>query len=244
VSGRFKVFVDFDGTITRGDVGNGLFRTFGGTACETLVARYRAGEIGARECFRGEAAAMGRCSLTALDRWIDGQEIDNSFGAFAAFCSGAGLELAIVSDGLDYYIRRILDRHGLGAVRFHANVLSFTDPAEDGTARAVVAFPHADAECDQCACCKRNIILTATADDEILCYVGEGFSDRCPAGYADIVFARDELQTYCQEKNISYYPYRTFADVTARMSELVARGRVRPRRQAQANRRAAFIRES
>lgn len=238
------MFVDFDGTITRHDVGNGLFRTFGGSACDALVARYRAGEISARECFRGEAAAMGRCSPAALDRWIDEQSIDESFGSFTAFCEDAGMDLAIVSDGLDYYIRRILDRHGLGGVPFYANALSFTDWSDDGTAVARVSFPYADAECDRCACCKRNVVLTATGDDEILCYVGEGFSDRCPAGFADIVFARDELQAHCQEKNISYYPYRTFADVTARMSEIVARVRVRPRRQALANRRAAFMRES
>jgi 2-hydroxy-3-keto-5-methylthiopentenyl-1-phosphate phosphatase len=149
-----------------------------------------------------------------------------------------------VSDGLDYYIRRILDRRGLGGIRLYANALSFADRGEDGTARAHVAFPHADAECGCCACCKRNIVLTSTADDEILCYVGEGFSDRCPAGFADIVFARDALQTYCQEQNISYYPYENFAGVAARMSELIAHSRVRPRRQALANRRAAFIRES
>jgi 2-hydroxy-3-keto-5-methylthiopentenyl-1-phosphate phosphatase len=238
------MFVDFDGTISRQDVGNGLFRRFGGAACDALVARYHAGEIGARECFRGEAAAMGRFSVADMDRWIDLQEIDESFGAFAAFCAEAGMELAIVSDGLDYYIRRILAPRGLGGIRLYANALSFEDLREDGTARAQIAFPHADAECGCSGSCKRNIVLTTTADDEILCYVGEGFSDRCPATFADIVFARDALQTYCQEQNISYFPYTSFADVAARMGELIARPRVRPRRQAQANRRAAFIRES
>ena len=238
------MFVDFDGTISRRDVGNGLFRAFGGPACDALVARYRRGEIGARDCFRGEAEAMGRFSVADMEAWIDAQEIDESFGPFVTFCADAGMELAIVSDGLDFYIRRILERRGLGGVRLYANTLSFEDRAADGTARARVAFPHADAECGCCGCCKRNIVLTSTADEEILCYVGDGFSDRCPAGYADIVFARDALQTHCQEQNISYYPFTTFAEVAARMGELIAHSRVRPRRQALAHRRAAFIRES
>ncbi|MBP1678856.1 MAG: hypothetical protein H6Q29_767, partial [Bacteroidetes bacterium] len=36
-----RLFIDFDGTITRDDVGNLFFRTFGGPACDDLVGRYR-----------------------------------------------------------------------------------------------------------------------------------------------------------------------------------------------------------
>ena len=38
----------------------------------------------------------------------------------------------------------------------------------------------------------------------MIVYVGDGYSDRCPVQYADIVFAKGDLQTYCQEQNISY----------------------------------------
>ncbi len=239
-----RVFVDFDGTITRQDVGNALFRTFGGPACDRLVEQYRAGGLGARECFRGEAAAMGRFRVEAFNAFIDAQEIDGSFRGLVDLCDSASIDLRIISDGLDYYITRILAARGFAGIPFFANTLSLVDAQEDGTARAAVAFPHADAGCDRCACCKRNIMLTLSADEDVICLIGDGYSDRCPARYADIVFAKDALRTWCQQENISYYPYSSFEDVTARLRTLASRPRLRPRRRAAENRRAAFARES
>jgi 2-hydroxy-3-keto-5-methylthiopentenyl-1-phosphate phosphatase len=239
-----RLYVDFDGTITRGDVGNIFFRTFGGSACDELVERFRAGDITARECFLGEARAMGRVIPHDLERLIDAQEIDPSFTALVAFCRERGVHLLIVSDGLDYYIRRILERHGCGEVQFVSNAAALVREEVDGRAEVSVTFPHADAACDRCACCKRNIVLTRSAEDDIIAYAGEGFSDRCPVRYADIVFAKDVLQTYCQNENISYYPYASFDDVVARLRLLLERSRLRPRARAEAERRAAFRHES
>ena len=239
-----RLFVDFDGTITRGDVGNLFFRTFGGAACDELVRRFRAGEITARECFLGEAEAMGRVSSGALEELVDAQEIDPSFRDLVAFCRDREVDLLIVSDGLDYYIRRILGRHGCGEVPFVSNVATLVRPGGDGRIEVSVAFPHADAQCERCACCKRNIMLTSSAEEDIIAYVGEGYSDRCPVRYADIVFAKDVLQTYCQNENISYYPYETFDDVVVRLRRLLERTRLRPRSRAAVERRAAFRHES
>jgi 2-hydroxy-3-keto-5-methylthiopentenyl-1-phosphate phosphatase len=239
-----RLFVDFDGTITRGDVGNIFFRTFGGSACDELVRRFRAGEITARECFLGEAKAMGRVSSGDLDELVDAQEIDPSFRDLVAFCREREVDLLIVSDGLDYYIRRILGRNGCADVPFVSNVVTLVGPGGDGRMEVSVAFPHSDAGCDRCACCKRNIMLTASSEEDVIAYVGEGFSDRCPVRYADIVFAKDVLQTYCQNENISYFPYETFDDVVARLRRLLERPRLRPRPRAAVERRAAFRHES
>jgi 2,3-diketo-5-methylthio-1-phosphopentane phosphatase len=239
-----RLFVDFDGTITRTDVGNAFFRTFGGSACDELVARFRAGDIGARDCFLGEARAMGRVIPHDLERLVDAQEIDPSFRTLVAFCRERGVHLLIVSDGLDYYIRRILERHGCGDVQFVANTASLVRARPDGRVEVSLSFPHADAVCETCACCKRNIMLTSSAEDDIIAYAGEGFSDRCPVRHADIVFAKDVLQTYCQNENISYYPYASFDDVVARLRRLLAGSRLRPRARAGAERRAAFRHES
>ena len=239
-----RLFVDFDGTITRTDVGNLFYRTFGGSACDELVRRFRAGEINARDCFLGEAQAMGRVIPGALDSLVDAQEIDPTFIDLVAFCRARDVDLLIVSDGLDYYIRRILRRNGCGDVPFVSNVATLLRPGEDGRVEVSLAFPHADAGCDRCACCKRDIMLTRAAEEDIIAYAGEGFSDRCPVRYADIVFAKDDLQTYCQNENISYYPYAAFDDIVARLDGILDRPRVRHRARAALSRRAAFRHES
>ncbi|HEY4612759.1 MAG TPA: 2-hydroxy-3-keto-5-methylthiopentenyl-1-phosphate phosphatase, partial [Bacteroidota bacterium] len=106
----------------------------------------------------------------------------------------------------------------------------------------VPSFPYRDEECDRCGNCKRNHLLTISGDDDVLVYVGDGISDRCPVRYADIVFAKHSLVSYCQRQNISYYRYRTFGDVQARLEALLAQKRVRQRREAAIARRDVFMR--
>lgn len=233
-----KVFVDFDGTITRNDVGNEFFVAFGGDICRDYIARYRCGEHTAKELFRLEVKALGQLNRISALEFFRTQEIDPSFGRFVDFCTTRSIGVQIVSDGLDFYIDAILSHHGIGTVPVSANRIVFHD---DGTAG--IEFPHDDAECTRCACCKRNIIAAAAGDDDVVVYIGEGYSDRCPVRYADIVFAKDDLQRYCQEMNITYHLYRDFDDVTRRLAEILSRKRMKQRREAAIARRELFISE-
>jgi 2,3-diketo-5-methylthio-1-phosphopentane phosphatase len=235
-----RVYIDFDGTITTRDVGNALFITFGGEVCDELVRSYRAGHLSARQCFLGEAAAVGALDQKLFENFVAEQPIDPSFPEFVDYCTTRRFEAVVLSDGLDLYIRPILERHGLQGLQWFAN--HATTEGNGGVLR--LEFPHGNAECDRCACCKRNIMLTGSSENDVIVYVGEGFSDQCPAGYADVVFAKDALQTYCQKHNISYLPYRTFGDVRRKMDLLAGRGHLRKRHRAEVRRREAFIGEA
>jgi 2-hydroxy-3-keto-5-methylthiopentenyl-1-phosphate phosphatase len=86
-------------------------------------------------------------------------------------------------------------------------------------------------------------MLTQAGDDDIIAYVGEGYSDQCPVQYADIVFAKDALQTFCQRMNISYYVYSSFGDVIERLNVLLAKKRLHKRLTADVKRRDIFMQE-
>jgi 2,3-diketo-5-methylthio-1-phosphopentane phosphatase len=237
-----KIFVDFDGTITKADVGNQFFLTFGGSRCQAFVDAYHAGVIGAKECFRLEAAEITALEHDALEEFLERQELTPGFEVFLEFCRASGIGVTVVSDGLDLYIRGILGRHGADGVRVFSNRADLPGTRDGGPA-VRLEFPHACDECDRCACCKRNVLLTEAGEEDVIAYVGEGFSDRCAVEYADIVFAKDDLQRYCQEKNITHYLYKDFHDVTRRLETLLRRGRLRKRRRAELKRRAAFLSE-
>ena len=115
-----------------------------------------------------------------------------------AFCREA-LHLSVVSDGMEYYIRRILGRFGLDELDVHANILSLVADGSLTDVRFVPQFPNRDEVCDRCASCKRNYLVTSSADDDLIVYIGEGYSDRCPVQFADLVFAKDVLKNYCRE---------------------------------------------
>jgi 2,3-diketo-5-methylthio-1-phosphopentane phosphatase len=236
-----KIYVDFDGTVTLNDVGDHLFSELGGRRCELLVQDYLEGKIGARECFIGECEASGAVRMERLEEIVDQQEIDPTFKDFVQFCEGRSIPFYVLSDGFDYYIDRILGRHGLKQVKFLSNHLEFHPVDGVGLLSLVPVFPYRDSECDRCANCKRNHLLTLSAEEDIIVYVGDGYSDRCPSRYADIVFAKGDLIRYCREENLSYYEYRTFRDVIDRLEKVLSQKRIRKRWQAELRRREAFL---
>jgi 2-hydroxy-3-keto-5-methylthiopentenyl-1-phosphate phosphatase len=242
-----KIFLDFDGTITKSDVGDQLFEKFGGAVCKSFVSDYRRGLISAVSCFRLESVACGEVHIKLFDDFILKQKIDPSVKDFLVFCEKSGFGCYIVSDGMDYYIEKILTHNGIVNIPYFANHLDLIPAGHKEMVTLNPSFPFTDEECDRCACCKRNIMLTNSADDDFIVYVGEGYSDLCPVRYADVVFAKDELLRFCREEKIPHSEYSSFSDVLRILREKTGRKnftgkmKLKKRRQAQLARRDVFI---
>lgn len=205
---KIAILCDFDGTVAREDVGNLLFRTFStnGDAMR-VVDRWKRGEISSRECLEKEVA-LAVLAPDTLQSFVRERKIDPYFKDFHDFTRKRGIEVVILSDGLDYYIERMLVRNGLGEIEFFSNRLCATN---DGYA---VKFPHYDKlECTDCGCCKTHHLLRYRERGYYIIYVGDGLSDRCPCESADLVFAKGDLLRHCQEKAIGYIEFRNFRDV-------------------------------
>jgi 2,3-diketo-5-methylthio-1-phosphopentane phosphatase len=233
---NLKVFADFDGTVSAVDVGNLLYRTLGDAeACEAIVRSWKEEEISSRECLLRESATIPPLHDGEFDSFIDAQSLDPGFEALLAFCRGHGIELTVVSDGLDYYIARIFRNAGVTDVRFFSNHLEFTDDR-----RFRITFPYPDEECTHCANCKRNHLLAGSGEEDVIVYIGDGKSDWCAARHADIIFAKRDLARYCTRERIPYHQFTTLHDVVEQLERIVARKRLRRRRQAELSRRAVF----
>ena len=237
-----KIFCDFDGTVTVDDVGENFFHTFGNEEIPKILDDLYAGRIMPRECYDREFAVLQGLTLSSCEDFISKQTIDPHFREFTEWCREQKIDFWILSDGFDFYIGRILERFELANIPFLSNHLAMSAPVHGyaGDLHVEPKFPFTDSECDQCANCKRNHMLTLSGDDDIIVYVGDGISDRCPARYADIVFAKGRLVKYCQEENITYFEYRTFRQVIDRMKDLTGRKRLKKRREAEMHRRDLF----
>jgi|ERR1041385_1008086 2,3-diketo-5-methylthio-1-phosphopentane phosphatase len=242
-----NIFIDFDGTITRQDVGDAMFEHCGGNQSIQAVNDYRESKISAVECFVRECDACSEVDKSALDDFLDAQEIDPTFKDFIDFCRAQSMTPCILSDGMDYYIKRILVNNGVGDVHFFSNKLDLVPVNGSTRVQFQPSFPYTDEVCDRCACCKRNHMLSLSGDEDVIVYVGEGYSDRCPARYADVVFAKDDLLKYCRQENIPFFEYQSFADIVKRLTLLLNQHTpakypgLRKRRQAELARREAFI---
>ncbi len=204
----FKVFCDFDGTVALNDVGENFFQTFcPKDKIEIILADLYEQKITPRECYEKEFDVLSHVTKKQFDDFVEEQRIDPYFAEFVHFCREQEVDLFIVSDGFDLYIKKILDKYGLGDISVLTNHLAFDLEEKNDRMHFKPEFPFADCECQMCANCKRNHLVTLSGDEDMIVYIGDGISDRCPVRYADIVFAKDKLIAYCQEENITYIGY-------------------------------------
>lgn len=234
-----RVFCDFDGTVCLQDIGAQFFRKFAADKAKNFSEDLLDGSITMQEWLNRLCEAIPHISREEFNAFVDQFSIDPSFGDFVRFAEERGMPLTVLSDGLDAYVGRVLSNAGLQRVPFFANHVEFVDSGEGG--KLVVTFPYTDAECRCCGNCKRNHMLVSSADDDIIVYCGDGFSDRCPARYADIVFAKRQLIRYCQQQNITYNEFNRFGDVREKMEQILQRKRIRHRQEAAMARREIFM---
>jgi len=207
-----KLFVDFDGTVTVRDVGDGIFTRFLPPELiesgwfEKGLADWKAGLISSHECLttQCEKAAV---SEKELQEEIEGYALTPGFASIVTYCRRHRIPVMILSDGLDYYIEYILAKYGISDIPYRSNHMYFNDGVLG------VDFPYIDRGCGRCGNCKRWHIDMQHRDGETVVYVGDGYSDRYAVHSADIVFARGDLAEYCESAGVDYIPYEDFYGV-------------------------------
>ncbi len=215
------IFCDFDGTISRRDVGYSLFHHFSSGRNDALLPDWKSGRMSSREVLTREAE-MVDAKPGEIMAYLEQFEIDRGFVGFLALCRKNRIEPVILSDGLDIYIRVILARYKLTDLTVISNVGILT---EKGIA---VEFPRTNVECLRCGNCKGEIIdeyRAAAGTDCRTVFVGDGYSDTCATRSADLLFAKKDLAQYCREKHIPYNDYDNFDEVT---SHLLRAGYLQP----------------
>jgi 2-hydroxy-3-keto-5-methylthiopentenyl-1-phosphate phosphatase len=116
---QFKIFIDFDGTITRNDVGEEIFRKFlAEDIVNKIVEDLLTDKISARECWEKLCRSVPAINEKEFDEFIHSQEVDSSLHRFIDYCENNGFQTFVLSDGFDYYIDKILKREKLNHLRF------------------------------------------------------------------------------------------------------------------------------
>ena len=235
----YIVFTDFDGTISPTDIGDAMFERFGDApSCLRSYDLFCQGDIDARECWRQGCATISSVTRKEFEAFALQHPIDEGFKPFLNYCASKKISVIVLSDGFDAYIDPVLVREELAWLPRFSNRLLFHT---NGTVEPF--FPFTDAECNQCANCKRNHVLTNAGDDHVIVYIGDGHSDRCPVRYADIVFAKGELVRFCEMNNITFHRFASFSDILHKFRSIVEKGKPRKRRTAELARREIFMME-
>ena len=197
---------DFDGTITSDNLADFLYLKF--ASCGSKYSDLWAEEkISTREeielSFRHISA-----SKQEMEFALSEIPIDSCFKNFIEFCRENEIEAAIISDGLEWAIRYVLEFNGIPTdLKIFANQVFFT---KEGFS---FNFPYFDNRNPLAGVYKPTILNQFKKQGYRVVLIGDGRTDMEAAMVADFVHARDELLIFCRKKGIPAHAYENFCEI-------------------------------
>lgn len=207
-------FIDFDGTIINQDSLDLLFENFSDNKWKIYDKKWERFEIGSLENL---TYAFSTFDLTRnkLDYIIDKLEIDKSFYNFLTNIHKNNFGYMIISEGIDYIIRKtlfknipknfnkhILNNLNICSNKYHKNKIIFSNNSQH------CCYLE---ECKICSNCKYLITKEILSKEKI--YIGDGLSDRFGILNCNIIYAKKKLLTHCKKYNIEHKYFNTFEDI-------------------------------
>ena len=197
---------DFDGTTTERDTSFFLLDAFAQGDWRQLLQEYKEHKISVGQ-FNTQAFAMVKADKEALLRTMRGKvKMRAGFQELVAYCAKRGFRLVIVSNGLDFYIKAILEEIGMENLEVYAAQTQFHSEGM----KVQYIGPNGEQLNDGL---KEAYIKLFLGQGYRVMYVGNGDSDIYPAKYAQQIMARSELLDYCKENNLVYKPFDDLTDV-------------------------------
>jgi HAD superfamily phosphoserine phosphatase-like hydrolase len=210
------VVSDFDGTIVSQDLPELVLSHFGEEGWEEYDRLVLGGELGLEECIRKQyqmIRASSKRQILVLVR--DHSDIRPGFKEMAKLCQKRGIELVIVSAGIDFIIDYVLKLHGLQRFKVICPTTEFTSEG------ILVEYPEelSDAGYKDF---KDALIAGYEQRGYQVTFIGDGTSDLSPMIRADKVFVIEgsELEEECHKRNLSCVPIEDFRPVVEYLRSL------------------------
>jgi 2-hydroxy-3-keto-5-methylthiopentenyl-1-phosphate phosphatase len=203
---KILVQCDFDGTVTIDDISFMLLDAFAKGDWHVINQEYADGKISVGQ-FNERAFGLVRASKKDMLSYIERRVVIRpGFDEFIAVCRKKGFRLVIVSNGLDFYIKKIFVDRGLAELeyhasetRFHANKLKVRYVGPDGS---VVDSGF-----------KEKFVEEYIRENYQVVYIGNGTSDLSPAKGAHRVFATESLLENCRLTGLACIPFLSFYEI-------------------------------
>lgn len=204
------IITDFDGTLMHQDVGDILMEQLGVLEEKQSIEaalRYKRKEHGSMEWARVNYSFLAN-KKNEVDDILKHIQPRKGARAFLQFCSEHQIPVTVLSDGMEYYIRQLLQLHDLQVSSVIANPITYT---ENGGYQ--LQFQNSNPICKWCGCCKADVVRNWKQTGKQIIYIGDGTSDYYGSSFADWVFARGTLAEHLTQAGSPYYEFETFDEI-------------------------------
>lgn len=199
------IVLDFDGTITKNDVGEAVVKTFAAPGWEKFELLWRQRKLSTQECVKSMWGSISE-SYENLLKFVSDFELNDGFHEFHKYIMDNKYKFLIASDGFDFYINHILKKNGYEDFEIYCNHIEYNDGWK-------FDFPYSSKDCGLCGNCKKAIVDKLKDDGFRVYYAGDGFSDRCGCTNADVIFAKRHLADHCDLKGIPYIKFDNYYEI-------------------------------
>ena len=215
---KFKIFSDFDGTISQQDSLKLLLEEYGRPDWIDLEAKIMSGEMSEREALPKMFEGFPLNRKEALDFVLKNVSLDPHFKNFAQWALEEGHELQILSGGFKSLILKLLEREGLQNLKVVAN--DFEVQPEGWKIKPAASVQL----CHLCTHCKSSALLSSVHEVESVVYIGDGHTDFCPIQLATVIYAKKSLAQFCRKAQMPHRSFENFEDIQASLAKLQSAG--------------------
>ena len=135
-----------------------------------------------------------------------------------SFCQTNDIPMAVVSQGLDFYIEAALEREGLNRVPVYAVNTEFRG------GEISYHYHHTYPGKEDQGNSKGFVVESFQERGCYVFFAGDGHSDMEAARVADVTFAHRSLAKFCDEEGIAYRPFADFSEVLVSVREFSKNG--------------------
>jgi len=203
---KIVLLSDFDGTVTDIDTGIYVLSKFANGDWRELDNRLTHGEITFEECLREQYGMINHPKNEILKMVETAVAVRRYFGDVVNCCKEKGIELKLVSGGLDFCIKHILERNNLD-VDFIAPKTTF------GVSGITLEFPSITDTTSFNF--KDDTVRRYQREGYNVVYVGDGYGDYYAIKEANLRFAmKDSISArLCHANNVTFHEITDFEPV-------------------------------
>ena len=204
---------DFDGTLTEADVSFLILERFAEGDWRAVLRDYQEGKIPVGD-FNNRAFAMVKKDRATLEQLVrDEARLRPGLQALVDYCRTQDIDMTVVSNGLDFYIKALLGHNGFGHIKIAAARTMFTSQGLDAR-----YYGHDGQE----LITEFKASYTKKFIDEgyRVLYAGNGPSDIPASLLSSHTFATESLLEYYRRENLPHTPFTDLNDIVAGLKKL------------------------
>ena len=212
------VLTDFDDTAAAQNVAEMLLEQFGDPDWKNVRQRFREGQIGLKE-YQEITFRNIRADRATMQSYVKGHaHLRPFFGELWGFCQANDIPMAVVSQGLDFYIEALLERDGFKKVPVYAVNTEFR--RGEISYHYNHAYPGKESQGNS----KGFVVKSFQERGCHVFFAGDGQSDLEAARLADVTFAHRTLAKFCDDESIPYQPFEDFRGMLLAVREYSRNG--------------------